>query len=1113
MAAVGESGAAATAPGTAASSGAPIDAANAGGVAAAAAAAVAGLLGVVLDILAPIWVEVSFMIFFALGFSVLRLDLLTQVRKNWIGAGGSVHSGTGALRKASPWEQTHKTVEAEASSGNAAAALATWRSAKARAAAPIETLKLVTQMLVETAPGETAKEIVEHMSKHSEALMNGRTATAVLDVVARSGRVDIMEELADTLRERYHLTPTAPTYEALLGGYAAVGDAKKVSELCAEMAAGRQKMTARAYSLTIKGFLKNSMVDAAAAQIQAMQRHGYNVPCFAVTQLIRVACDGGRGEEVFEACATARQLSPDAVAAMLEHCHKTGDMRLGRRVELLAREAQVALPISAYDALLKLCVLHADLHALELFEEMQRLQLRISEGLCVGLLARCADSKFIRFAEDVARYVRSRDKMTIAVYSALMKVYAYSGMYDKACDLYGQICEEGLEPDTMMYGCLMKFAVECGRTDLSRELFEKAPQLDIQNYMSMIRAASRDRDVDKAFAVLEKLKASGAVVDNAAYNCVLDACVTARDMRRARQLMEQMRTINNLDIITYNTMLKGYCTQHDLNGAKELIAEMLKVGLKPNDVSYNCLINTAVCADNFPEAWRIIKLMEENDVAVDQYTISIMMKSLKKVRDPKDVAKALQLLDRTGLDVCSDEVMLNTVLETCIRHRELGRLQAIVTSFRSSGLRPSVHTYGSLIKSCSTLKRVDWCRDLWEEMVLRRALTPNNIVLGCMLDALVCNDCLEEAVALLEKWRTTVPPNTVMYSTIIKGFANRRQAARAMEMWKEMKEAKVEMNVVVFNVLVDAQARVGAMDDVSAVVESMLECGITPDVITYSTIVKGYCVKGDLDKAFEVFRSMQQNGMAADSIIYNTMLDGCTRHNRMDLADLVLEDFEKYKIKPSNFTLGILVKMHGRRGQLDKAFQVLEELPRRHGLQPNTQVKAALMSACLNNQDVKQALEVFRSLQAGPQGADAKAYGAMIAGMLRCGHAEEAVRLVEEAYGLSAEHGRAAPSGLPAGGSSRRSDATARKPGLPPSQQLEAEQLELLLRTLAQRGELEKLGVPLVKRLRAARVPISGRLLGLLEAGGGTAASMAGAAWGDAGTTGRRHEPRGSNAC
>jgi pentatricopeptide repeat protein len=783
-----------------------------------------------------------------------------------------------------------------------------------------------------------------------------------------------------------------------------------------------------------------------------MHQQGFFVPPFAVSQLFRTACHNDRGVEIFEAASNTLPLPQEAVVVLLDDCQKRNDLPLALRIEKSARDNGTALPVSAYDALLKICVVHANLHALELFQEMQKDAHRISEGLCVGLLARCAESKFLRFAEEIAGFVRGRDGMSIAVYSALMKVYAYCGMYDKACDLYAQIRAEGLEPDSMMYGCLMKFSVECGRTELSRELFEKAPSLDIQNYMSLIRAAGRDKDVNRAFAVLDKLKSSSVTVDIAAYNCVLDACVSAGDLKRARILMTEMSSLTTLDIITYNTLLKGYCSRGDVRGAKDVFMEMERAGLAPNDVSYNCLINAAVTSGNFKEAWNTIEMMERNGVAVDHFTISIMMKSIKKVKDPKDVARALDLLDRTRIDVCSDEVLLNTVLETCTRHRQMDRLVSVVAAFTASKLRPSVHTYGSLIKACSTMKQLDKCRELWRMMVEECAMLPNDIVLGCMLDALVCNGKVEEAVNLLISWKAKIPPNTVMYSTIIKGFANNRQAARALDMWKEMCELGLTFNTVVYNALIDSQARVGAMDSVSKLVESMAPSGCTPDSITYSTIVKGYCIKGDLDKAFEVFRSMQSSGMAVDSIIYNTVMDGCTRHNRMDLVDLVLEDMEKFSIKPSNFTLGILVKMYGRRHQLEKAFKVIEELPKRHGFHANSQARTCLMCACLSNNSADRAMKVFEDLKQTGEGADSKAYGSLLSGLVRLDKLTQACALVEEAYGIG------------------------QKRGLPAGQVLEAETLEQLMRALGQKQLMPSQGVPLLEKLRAARVPISGRL-------------------------------------
>jgi len=1007
------------------------------------------------------WLELVFLVFFALGFGFLRID--DCARK-------STKHGKQRLEKPKLREfdsRLRDRIVADAASGKQDAVLKAWRAGCASAATPQELIKPVVQALLDLEPEAAAKELLQHLLKHAGTLCNSRIACAVLDVVARAGQVRTLEDLWEAFQKDLHIKPTYQMYEILLGGFASVGDEKKVAEVSATIHANRMKLTARAHSLTIKGFLKHNMADAVLTQLQAMTKQGIHVPPFAIMQLLRISCEANRVAEAFRCLTDAGiALSPEAVSLLLEDCAKRGNLELAARIEALAREAKQPLLCGAYEALLKLNASAGSLHALDLFEEMRTSGVRISEGLCVGLLSRCADCKFLHFAEAVVKFCRSQQGMSIAVYSALMKVYAYCGMYDKACDLYHQICADGLEPDTMMYGCLMKFSAECGRTKLSRELSERAPGLDIQNYMALIRAAGRDRDVDNAFAVLERLRVSGVPLDIAAYNCVLDVCVSAGDMKRARELVAEIKNISTPDVITFNTLIKGYCSSRDINGARAVLKEMEEAGHRPDDVSYNCLLNASVSSGsgNFCDAWETIAMMEKAGVAVDHYTISIMMKALKKVRNQKDLSLALQLLDRAGLDVCEDEILLNNVLETCTRHRETRRLENILTNFMKSGLRPSLHTYGSLIKASAVLKNVDQCWALWHEMVDRRAMVPNDIALGCMLDALVCNGQTDEAFELFRRWKSHVQGNTVLWATLIKGFANTNQAKRAMDAWHEMRSEGVEMNTVAYNGVIDAQARVGAMDAVSTLVEAMAVDGCTPDVITYSTVVKGYCVNGDLDKAFEIFRGMQQGRMAGDSIIYNTILDGCTRHGRMDLADIILEDMDRYGVVPSNFTLAILVKMYGRRKQLHKALEVVKELPARHGFLPNAQVWTCLMCTCVNNNALDTAFGVFEDVKKHSQSVDAKAYGAMISGCIRYGLFARAVALVDEAYELN-QQGR--------GGTPPRWKKTHNGHK---GQVLDTEILERLLRSLAQNGMMEDQGVPLLQRLRAAKAPVNGRL-------------------------------------
>mmetsp|Transcript_12858 Transcript_12858/g.23021 ORF Transcript_12858/g.23021 Transcript_12858/m.23021 type:complete len:1016 (-) Transcript_12858:59-3106(-) len=1001
------------------------------------------ILDVVYMSMQPMWAELSFLFCFILGYIFLKGEFLAGGKKK---PKKIVEEGFDLTLR--------KNIEADTAAGSASGVLKHWRAGQAAAPTPELLLKQVVQAFLNEEPDALVEEVVGHMTRHSTALSNTRVAVMILDTVSRAGNVKAMMELWNAFQTKLNLSRSLPLYEVLLAGFASAGNQSKVSEVVKKMRADKLGLSARAFSLMIKGFLKNGMLDEVLSKMTDMHGMGYALPTFAVAQLFRLATEASRSTEVFQTVKNANlPLPAEAMEAMLEDCAKRGDFKLARQVEKLTRETQDVLPASSYDALLKVYTLAGDIHVLDIFKEMQESGARINEGLCVGLLARCAESKFLNFAEEIVAYTRANGQMTIATYSALMKVYAFCGMYDKACYLYDRIREDGLVPDQLMYGCLMKFAAECGRTSLSEELSQKAPALDIQNYMSLIRSAGRDRDVKRAFAVLKRLKESPLTPDIASYNCVLDVCVQSGDMRRAKELVHEMREMGLTDIITFNTLLKGHCATHDLKGAKELLGEIELAGLKPNDASYNCLINIAASSGDFNEAFQIVDLMQSHGVKADHYTLSILMKAMKKVKNQKAVVpKVLDLLDRTQLDVCADEILFNAVLDTCIRHRETSRLENILNSYTNSRLRPSVHTYGSLIKACNVLKRPNQCWQFWQEMEEKRGTQPNDVVLGCMLDALVCNDKVEDAVQLFNKWKSKVSPNIVLYATLMKGFANTKQADRAMEAFEDMQKQGLEMSTVVYNSVIDAHARLGLTEEVTFLVKSMGQDSCEMDCHTYTHIVKSYCcsVTGHMDAAFEVFQTMQTKHMAGDSVVYNTMLDGCNRHGRADLAEKLIQEMDRSRVVPTNYTLGIIVRLYGRWKMLDKAVEVTETMPRRHNFSLNSQVLTSLMVACINNSALDRALQVLEDIKDAHREADEKAYAVIIKGCVRYGQLLKALALVDEVYGM----GESWPA-------KRCAHA------------LDSEAVEGLLKALKQKGMLQSHAVPLLERLRAAKVNCS----------------------------------------
>jgi pentatricopeptide repeat protein len=320
-----------------------------------------------------------------------------------------------------------------------------------------------------------------------------------------------------------------------------------------------------------------------------------------------------------------------------------------------------------------------------------------------------------------------------------------------------------------------------------------------------------------------------------------------------------------------------------------------------------------------------------------------------------------------------------------------------------------------------------------------------------MINALVHNKCLDDALAIFDQWKHSVPLNTFIFSVLIKAAVHDRRNDRAMQLYQEMKESGMEMNTYIFTALIDCQARVGATDQVVELVKTMEKMGCKPDAITNATILKAYVVKGDIEEAFAIFSKLEKCSEVEESL-YNTMLDGCVRRQRMDIADSVLADMQRNCVKPTNVTMSILVKMYGRRKQLRKAFEVIEDSYRNYGLEANSRVKSALMCACLGNNDIVSAYRVFEEIKSNGQGADAKSYCTLIQTNIRTGALEEAVRLVREAYGL---------------GQPRCLQANAC---------LEAEAMEALMRAIVQSGKTESLGKPLLEELRTAKIPLCHRL-------------------------------------
>jgi pentatricopeptide repeat protein len=516
-----------------------------------------------------------------------------------------------------------------------------------------------------------------------------------------------------------------------------------------------------------------------------------------------------------------------------------------------------------------------------------------------------------------------------------------------------------------------------------------------------IRSCGRNDNLKGAIKVFDKLGEQGQ--NTLVLNSLLDACVECHDLQKAIHYFNHAKELQLADVVTYNKMMKGYLSQGREKDAKQMLVELVSKGLA-NTTSYHGILNARVNVGDMRTAWKIVADMQKNGALPNSVTCAILLKG--KLQSIEEVSRVLALVD--AMDERMDEVLFMAVAEACVRIGRLDVLSRQMEKFKAQGSLGSLsaETYGSMIKAYGRARDTQKVWELWNQMTTD-GVHLTSVTLGCMVEALVANFQCPEAWKLVQKMlknESTKPlVNTVICSSILKGFAYTKDAEKVMAIYRDMQSHKIQPNTITFNTILNAFAQCGTMHYAPELLADMRSATpvAEPDIVTYSTLVKGYCHTGSLDRALQVFADLQAEGKCApDEVMFNSLLGGCAKEFRLDEALQLVSQMRSYGVAPSNYTLSMLVKLMCRCRKLDQAFKVLEDISREYNFRINVQVYTCLIQGCFHDGKADKAMAVYDKLVAEKVVPDAMTYSVLVRGCLRAGNIRKAADLLKQAHGV-----------------------------------------------------------------------------------------------------------------
>merc|ERR1719272_2818068 len=205
--------------------------------------------------------------------------------------------------------------------------------------------------------------------------------------------------------------------------------------------------------------------------------------------------------------------------------------------------------------------------------------------------------------------------------------------------------------------------------------------------------------------VYKEMRDRGVPLNTITFNSMLDACAKCCTMDRAQGLLEDMQKSKvEPDIITYSTIVKGYCLEGDVERAFKVLEDMKGDDkFAPDEIMYNSILDGCAKQHRVDDALRLLDEMKATGVIPSNYTLSILVKLLGNSRRLSQAFKLVEELSQQH-GFRPNVQVYTCLVQACLLNRRLDRALGLHdTMIADAGCKTDEKFYAVLARGCMQL--------------------------------------------------------------------------------------------------------------------------------------------------------------------------------------------------------------------------------------------------------------------------------------------------------------------------------------------------------------------------------------------------------------------------
>jgi len=336
----------------------------------------------------------------------------------------------------------------------------------------------------------------------------------------------------------------------------------------------------------------------------------------------------------------------------------------------------------------------------------------IDEILLGSALEACMRAGRIDLLPPLLKRQRSSSKLSVRnsyTFGILIRAYGLARDLEGVWDTWREMKARRVAPTSIALGCMVE-ALSADDPEAGYELIhtvqaEEDPQtttiVNAVTYCSVLKGLLHLKRFERMWEVYEEMLAKNVGFQVVTYNVLMDACARSGVMSRVPSLLADMeRQGVTPSLITYSTLIKGYCQEKNLDKAFELLETMQhNTDYKPEEFCYNALLSGCVRLAMYDRGFALLDEMERTAVKPSHCTLAI---SVKLVSQAKGLKATFDLCDEYGLkhNIWPNMQVYNSLIHSCVTHSNVAKAMDTFEEMLQNRIRPDTHTYTLLLRSC-----------------------------------------------------------------------------------------------------------------------------------------------------------------------------------------------------------------------------------------------------------------------------------------------------------------------------------------------------------------------------------------------------------------------------